>query len=222
MGSQMVFVSVVCPTYGRRQWLPMVICQFMRFDWPTKDKELVVLDDSPTSNADLFAGYEEFNVRYEHLPERVPLGQKRAMVNERAKGDIIVCMDDDDVHHPLRIRHSVAVLINAGVELVAATQLFVYYKSTGQIRIFGPYNDLHGTHGTMAYTKRYAMTHTYDLNATHAEERTFTADFTEKLAQLDPRMTILCIAHEANTFDKHKPEVIAGSRETTLKLRDFW
>lgn len=222
MGSETVQVSVVCPTFGRRAWLPMVIHQFLRFDWPKEAKELVVLDDSPTTNADLFVGYEGFNVRYEHLPERVPLGRKRAMVNQRARGNIIVCMDDDDVHHPLRIKHSVSVMMAAGVELVAATQLFVYYKSTRTIRLFGPYHDLHGTHGTMAYTKRYAMTHSYDPNATHAEERTFTADFSEKMAQLDPRLTILCIAHEANTFDKHKAEVMACSRETSLKLRDFW
>ena len=218
----MVFVSVVCPTYGRRAWLPMVLHQFLRFDWPAADKELVVLDDSPTSNADLFVGFEAFNVRYEHLPERVPIGRKRAMINERARGDVIVCMDDDDIHHPLRIRHSVDVLVNARVEIVAATQLFVFYKSTNTVRLFGPYHDLHGTHGTMAYTKRYAMTHSYDPNATHAEERTFTVDFTAKMAQLDPRLTILCIAHDANTFDKHRADVIAGSRETTLKLSDFW
>lgn len=217
-----MLVSVVCPTFNRRAWLPFVLQQFIRFDWPVKEKELLVLDDSPTSNADLFEGFEAWNVRYEHLPERVPLGRKRAMINERARGDIIVCMDDDDVHHPQRIRHSVSMLVGNGVEIVAATRLFVYFKSSKQVRLFGPYADRHGTHGTMAYTKRYAMTHSYEPNATHAEERVFTADFSENMAQLDPRLTILCISHESNTFDKNNPAVLENSQITSLTLRDFW
>lgn len=218
----MVFVSVVCPTFDRRRWLPFMLHQFLRFDWPRHLKELVVLDDSETSNADLFAGFEEYNIRYVHARPRMTIGQKRARLNGMALGDVIVCMDDDDVHHPQRLRHSVDVLRQSGASLAGSTSLYVYYQSTDVVRLFGPYHPTHGTHGTMAYTKGYASTHAYDPTVRHAEELAFTKHYTEPMAQLDPRRTILCIAHASNTFDKHQAAVIEGSRPTELTLRDFW
>ena len=218
----MVIVSVVCPTYNRRQWLPFMLFQYIHFDWPIEAKELIVLDDSDESNSDLFIGFEEYNIRYIHLLKKISIGQKRTQINELAKGDIIMCMDDDDIHHPQRIRHSVEQLLLNKVELVAATTLFVFYKSTGKIRLFGPYHETHGTHGTMAYTKKYAMTHKYDLTVSHAEERVFTENFSENLIQLNPLLTILCIAHESNTYDKSQTAVLQSSRETELTLRQFW
>jgi len=199
-----------------------MLYQYIHFDWPKHEKELIVLDDSPNSNEDLFIGFEEYNVRYTHISKKLTIGKKRTLINKMATGDIIVCMDDDDIHQPQRIKHSVERLVTMKVELVAATSLYVFYKSTGKIRLFGPYHDTHGTHGTMAYTKKYAATHTYDPSVLHAEERNFTNNFSENMAQLDPLLTILCIAHETNTYDKTQPAVLQSSRETSLLLRQFW
>ena len=213
-------VTVVCPTYNRRAFLPFMLAQFFRMDYP--NKELLVLDDSPASNADLFEGFEGRGVRYVYDAQKRTIAEKRARLNELARGEYILCMDDDDVQHPDRIRHSVAALRASGgaKALAGATLLYVYYKALDRVYVFGPYADNHGTHGTMCYTRAYAAAHGYDPARSHAEEARFTNDFTEPMAQLDPRRTILCIAHGANTFDKNT--VIQFARETTLGLRDFW
>ena len=209
-------VSVVCPTYNRRAFLPFMLGQYRRMDYP--NQELVVLDDSPASNADLFEGLTD--VRYIYDPNKCNIAQKRQRLNDLARGQYILCMDDDDVQHPERIRHSVDALQSSGRALAGATCLFVYYKDLKQVYKFGPYADFHGTHGTMCYTKAYAAAHGYDSTRTHAEEAQFTKDFTEPMAQLDPLKTILCVAHGANTFDKSS--VIQFAVPTSMTLREFW
>ena len=211
-------VTVVCPTYDRRAYLPFMLGQYLRMEYP--NKELLVLDDSPASNADLFEGFEKYRVTYVHDPVKRTIAEKRRLLNAMAKGDYILCMDDDDVQHPQRIAHSVEALRASGKQIAGATCLFVYFKATRAVRLFGPYSDNHGTHGTMCYTRQYAATHAYDPAKTHAEESAFTANFTEPMAQLDPHQTILCIAHDRNTFDKST--VIQYSREVQGTLADFW
>jgi hypothetical protein len=70
------FVSVICPTYNRRDFLPSLIHQFNYQTYPQKYMELILLDDSPESNADIIPKQE--NIKYTHLPEKLILGKKSA------------------------------------------------------------------------------------------------------------------------------------------------
>ncbi|MDO7161173.1 glycosyltransferase, partial [Acinetobacter baumannii] len=91
----------VCPTYNRREFLPYLLYMWQYQDYPAEKRELVILDDSAQSNADLIAMMVDPacpNVRYIHSEERLVLGQKRNMLNELAKGEYILCFDDDDYY----------------------------------------------------------------------------------------------------------------------------
>jgi glycosyltransferase involved in cell wall biosynthesis len=85
-------LSVVTPTFNRREFLP-----YLRrfFEWQQYEhNELVVLDDSPQPNADLFKGDDR--IRYFHSNQRINIGKKRNELNRLARGEVIVCFDDDD------------------------------------------------------------------------------------------------------------------------------
>jgi glycosyltransferase involved in cell wall biosynthesis len=100
------FVSVICPTWERRAFLPYLLYLFQYQDYPADKRELVILDDSAQSNEDLIAMMVDArvdNVRYIHSPERLDLGEKRNKLNELAKGEYIVCFDDDDYYPPNKI-----------------------------------------------------------------------------------------------------------------------
>jgi len=47
------FVSCICPTYNRAKFLPYLLHIFDIQDWPKKQRELIILDDSPSSNEDI-------------------------------------------------------------------------------------------------------------------------------------------------------------------------
>jgi glycosyltransferase involved in cell wall biosynthesis len=44
--------------------------------------------------------YKILNFRYIYKPEKKNIGAKRNTLNQEAKGDIIVAMDDDDFYFP--------------------------------------------------------------------------------------------------------------------------
>lgn len=197
------FVSVITPTYNRRKFLPILIHLYKTQTYPAHLRELVILDDSPTSNEDIIPK-DDPSIRYYYQSEKIPLGEKRNKLNELAKGDIIICFDDDDYHHPDRIKHSVYKLNQEKTDIAGCSALDIYYTDIKKIYTFGPYGRNHGTNGTFAYRKSYINKHKHDPTKNAQEEPSFTNNFTEKMASLDKDKVILCINHDSNTFDKKK------------------
>lgn len=195
------FVSVVTPTYNRRRFLPILIHQFKQQTYPAERMELIILDDSPTSNEDLISKNDK-NIRYIYEPIKMKLGEKRNKLNELAKGDIIVCFDDDDYHYPERVTHSVYKLNQDKVDIAGCTCIDIYFTDIDKIYKFGPYGRNHGTNGTFAYRRKYFENHKHDNNKNAQEEPEFTNNWTERMVNLDETKTILCISHDSNTFDK--------------------
>ena len=212
------FVSVICPTYNRRRFLPNLIQQFLYQTYPQNLMELIIVDDSPESNADIIP--ERSNIKYHHLTEKLALGKKRNYINTLVTGDIIVCFDDDDYYSPDRVRHAVTKLNSSRCLIAGSSVIHVYFKHLDKILEYGPYGRNHGTNGTMAYRKEYLLNHSYLDDATKAEEVHFTNEFSEPMVQLDPHQVMVCLAHDSNTVDK-TPYIRQG-KETGYKLHKFF
>ena len=223
------FVTVIVPTYNRRDFLPYLLHQYKYQTYPHDRMELLIIDDSPISNKDLFEKEDKkYNINYIHLKEKIKLGAKRNMLNENAKGEIIVCMDDDDWYSPRRVKHCVDKLTKSKMQIGGSTILHIYYPHIDEIRQFGPYgidisqvhNSRRSTAGPMCYTKEYTKTHKYPEDADKAEESQWTNQFSEPMVQLDPHQTMICLAHGNNTVDKIP--FIPQGKPTTLKIKDFF
>jgi glycosyltransferase involved in cell wall biosynthesis len=213
------FVSVITPTYNRREFLPILIHLYQQQTYPAHLRELVIFDDSPTSNEDLIPKQDK-SIRYIYQSIKVTLGEKRNMLNKMAKGDIIICFDDDDYHFPDRIAHSVMVL-NRDKSLIAGTTVItVYYTDRKGLHQYGPFGNNHGTNGTFAFRKEYLKTHAHDGTKHAQEEPSFTNNFSEKMSQLDPYKTIICMDHTSNTFDK-KRLLQQENKKFDKKLKDL-
>jgi glycosyltransferase involved in cell wall biosynthesis len=212
------FVSVICPTYNRKKFLPYLIHQFNYQTYPQESMELIILDDSTESNNDLIP--EQENIKYIYSNEKILLGKKRNMLNNMAKGNIIVCFDDDDYYSPERVEYSVSMLSNTQVLIAGCTIINVYYTKQKHFLTFGPYHQNHATNGTFAYKREYLINHHYEDDKTMAEELFFTNSFSEPLLQLDPRKIIICLAHQSNTVDKDK--FINVGKQQDIGLENFF
>jgi glycosyltransferase involved in cell wall biosynthesis len=195
------FVSVITPTYNRRKFLPILIHLYQQQTYPKDLRELIILDDSPTTNEDLIPKNDK-SIKYYYEPIKTTLGEKRNKLNKLATGDVIICFDDDDYHFPERISHSVTKMNGEKTNLSGATVINVYYTHIKELYQYGPFGNNHGTNGTFAFRKSYLANHEHDPTKNAQEEPSFTNNFTEKLAQLEPLKTIICISHDCNTFDK--------------------
>ena len=132
----------------------------------------------------------------------IKLGELRNIGNKTCKGDITVCMDDDDYYPKNRVEHAVEKLMSSDILIAGCSQLLLFdynlnklYQSTG-------YGKYHSTNACMAWKKEYLNTNSHDSSKTHAEEQSFTKNFTEKLIQLEPFSTIIASSHNLNTFNK--------------------
>lgn len=196
-------VSVITPTYNRRLFLPILIHLYQQQTYPKSLLELIILDDSIEPNEDLIPKNDK-TIRYYYQKEKITLGEKRNRLNKLAQGDVIICFDDDDYHFPERISHSIQRMNSEKTLIAGSSKIIVYYSDIKELHQYGPFSNSHGTNGTFAYRKEYIKQHQHDSTKNAQEEPSFTNDFSEKMAQLDPEKTIICLSHLTNTFDKKK------------------
>lgn len=215
-----MLVSVCTITFNRRAFIPNMIRCFQHQDYQG-EMEWIILDDGTDSIEDLVSGIPQ--VKYVRLGTKLPIGKKRNMSHELAKGDILVYMDDDDYYPPTRISHAVESLCNSEALCAGSSIIHVYFDHIQKIMEFGPYGPNHATAGTFAM-KRELLTQTaYDDTSLMAEEKHFLKNYTIPMVQLDPKKTILVVSHLHNTFDKKKLLINPSSKvqETELQLSHF-
>ncbi|MDD8209597.1 glycosyltransferase [Escherichia coli] len=218
------FVSVVTPTWNRGAFLPYLLYMYRYQDYPADRRELIILDDSPQSHQHIIDRLtngtpEAFNIRYIHHPEKLPLGKKRNMLNELARGEYILCMDDDDYYPADKISYTIAMMQKHRALISGSDQIPIWYSHINRIfqsRSFGPHNILNGT---FCYHRNYLKKHRYDDDCNLGEEKRFTDNFSVNPLQLPGERTILCISHSHNTFDKDF--ILGASTPVNAALTDI-
>ena len=78
-------ISCVMPTRNRRRFVRQALAYFRRQDY--LERELIIVDDGEEDLADL-VGLEE-NIHYLRLPQRAPLGLKRNLACQQARGRLM-------------------------------------------------------------------------------------------------------------------------------------
>ena len=216
-------VSVITPTKDRRPFIPQLLRVFDSQDWP--HLELVILDDGRDPVGDLVSGHPR--VRYETLSPRAPIGTKRNLLCELAKGEFIVHIDDDDFHPADRVSRAVARLEESGADVVGSSRYAFYDIESGGIHVTPTIGKKHAAAGTMAYRRSYWEAHRWAPDP-HTEERQFLQNFVAKLAQLEaePWEIMLAISHGENTLPKNtsmpKAPVTLEQIIADPVMRDFY
>jgi glycosyltransferase involved in cell wall biosynthesis len=194
------FISVCTPTFNRRPFIPAIIKCFENQTYPKDKMEWIIIDDGTDKIEDLVAHLPY--VKYFKYDEKMTLGKKRNISNEKATGDIIVYMDDDDYYPPDRVKHAVDTLRNSKALCAGSSAMFIYYKHINKMYQFGPYGPNHSTAATFAF-KKELLNHTkFDEESSVAEERKFLKEYTIPFVQLESKKSILVFSHNHNSFDK--------------------
>lgn len=219
-------VSILTATYNRREYLPSLIAMVRAQTYDLRKCEWVIMDDSPESNADLFqelAASNTVSVQYYHYQgERLAIGAKRNMLNDRARGEYLITFDDDDFHMPERISHSVMMLDKYKADFGGCSGINMYFSDDETVWEYKFQAHGHFTNGTAIYRKSYLTEHRYKDDAKYAEEAGFTNNYEKAIVQLNPLKTILVKCHPGNTVDKRFMRLFSPDMKATrLKLRDF-
>lgn len=217
------FVSICMPTFNRRPFIPIIIKCFENQTYPKDKIEWIIVDDGTDKIEDLVSHIPQ--VKYFKYDEKMSLGKKRNITNEKARGDIIIYMDDDDYYPPERISHAVTTLQKNPKALCAGSStMYMYFKHIDKMYEFGPYGPNHATAATFAFRKELLQQTRFDETACVAEEKKFLKNYTIPFVQLDPLKSILVFSHNHNSFDKkvlleQMPNPFI--KDTHLKPSDF-
>jgi glycosyltransferase involved in cell wall biosynthesis len=130
------------------------------------------------------------------------LVKKRNITNEKATGDIIVYMDDDDYYPPERVSHAVERLRDSKALCAGSSAMFIFFKHIDKMYQFGPYGPNHATAATFAFKRELLSKTKFNETSSVAEEKAFLKDYTIPFVQLDSKKTILVVSHNHNSFDK--------------------
>ena len=146
------FVSICMPTFNRRPFIPIIIECFNNQTYPKDKMEWIIVDDGTDKIEDLVKHIPQ--VKYFKYDKKMTLGVKRNLINEKASGDIIVYMDDDDYYPAERVSHAVETLRKNPKALCAgSSEMFIYFKHIQKMYKFGPYGPNHATAATFAFRR---------------------------------------------------------------------
>jgi hypothetical protein len=132
------------------------------------------------------------------------LSDLRNIGNNKCKGDIIVCMDDDDYYPPERVSSVVDSFDNSKFLIAGCTDIYMYEYFMGKLYKFKGFNERHSTNNCMAFKKEYLLNHKHESGLDMAEEKSFTNNFTEPMIQLNSKKCIIVSSHNYNTFNKRE------------------
>jgi glycosyltransferase involved in cell wall biosynthesis len=121
------FVSCIMPTADRHKFVPHAIRYFLRQDYP--NRELVIIDDGNEDIAEIIP--IDPRIRYFRLTQKQPVGTKRNLACEEARGELIAHWDDDDWISPRRLSYQVAALIRSEAEVCGLRRMLFYQMATG-------------------------------------------------------------------------------------------
>lgn len=217
------FVSICTPTFNRRPFIPIIIACIENQTYPKDMFEWIIIDDGTDKIEDLVIHLPY--VKYFKYDEKMTIGKKRNLSNEKARGDILVYMDDDDYYPPERIRHAVDRLNGSKAALCAGSSaMHIYFKHINKMYQFGPYGLNHATAATFAFKRELLSKTQFDEHSAVAEEKKFLQNYTIPFVQLDSDKSILVFSHNHNSFDKKellKQMPNAHVHETALLPKDL-
>ena len=138
------------------------------------------------------------------------LSDLRNKGNMKCKGDIIVCMDDDDYYPRERVEDAVYKLGKSKCLIAGCSDIFIYDYYLETLYKSKALGNNHSTNNCMAFKRDYLLTNAHEPGLTNAEEKSFTKGFTEPMVQLNSKKCIVVSSHNRNTFNK-RPLFINGS-----------
>jgi glycosyltransferase involved in cell wall biosynthesis len=197
-------VSCIMPTYNRRRFVPQAIKYFLQQDYP--NRELIVVDDGTQPAGDLIP--QNPSIRYTRLPTKQSIGAKRNLACHTARGDIIVCWDDDDWYAPHRISYQVTPLLHGKADVTGfdkslllslPTRQFWAYTSQLHTRLF--VQGIVG--GTLAFWKKLWNQGARFPNASLAEDATFLQILLRRGARLERLANagmFIYVRHDSNSW----------------------
>ena len=195
-------VTIVTPTYNRRNMFSLAIKNFLDFNYPKKKLKWIIIDDSNDCGIEDLIDKNDKRIEYVDLRElkkRVTIGQKRNIGANMAKTEYILHMDDDDYYPPESILARVKLLIKYKdrIGCVGCSEIGTYniIDDTSSMASDGP---MSLSEASMAYTKNFWEEQGFDRFVKKGEYASFIQNRFDKIMDIPYSFVIYAISHGNN------------------------
>tara|TARA_B100000780_G_scaffold276552_2_gene245361 strand:+ start:1790 stop:3229 length:1440 start_codon:yes stop_codon:yes gene_type:complete len=222
------FVSILTPTFNRRNMFPIAIRNFYNFDYPPEKLQWVIVDDSTdkTQSVKDLIPPNDSRIKYIQLDTWIPsMGEKRNICVHHADHEIILHMDDDDYYTPQSIYARVAILLKyhkQGIRLVGSSQIGVYdiLDNSSNIATDGEFSL---SEGTMGYFKSFWEEKGFNKDDTSSEYMSFMEGRFQNIMDIPYSYIMIAFKHGHNTVVKKTKQSIINkvTKENHNFIDDF-
>ena len=202
------FVSVVTPTYNRHHIIDIAVFNWKNFVYPSDKIEWIILDDSPRDSIKMFKKKipkDDQRIKYYTCKKIDTIGKKRNKVNELAKGEIIVHMDDDDYYPPDSIINRVRALFTYSKQCVGSSSINCInlldntcFKTGGGLKD----NTIITGEASLCYYKKFWEEKRYNEDVKNEECKEFLEDRIKDYIDLHSAFVMIAITHSKNMSDR--------------------
>ena len=206
-------VSILMPTYNRRDFLPLILINVVNMDYPTNKLELVIYDDHPTnplfindSEIDQVRRQTNISIKYIYDKSRhLTIGSKRNRLVKASSYNICINMDDDDLYFPSYIRYSVDTLLDNKAGLVGSPEmLFTYPNDNYKISGIKCREKRQIHEASMCFKKKYWRNMSGFNNTSLGEGTKMIQGNENNCFFTEIHKCMICICHNDNTYSKEQ------------------
>ena len=202
-------VSVLTPTYNRKQFTELCIFNLKNQEYPLEKLEWFILDDSdkPYSKDELKHiqdSIKPIKLKYVYEKVKQEIGTKRNKLVKHASYKTVIMMDDDDIYQPNYVKNSIDTMIEKNVKCVGSNQMIFYHQSKPDQRLTiircQAKRQIH--EATLCFTKKY-FNSMQGFKKNSQGEGVGLIDYNDKnVANIPIDDLMVCVAHKWQTLSK--------------------
>ncbi len=228
--SDLPYVSIITPTYCRKEFFSFAVRNFYRFDYPSEKLEWVIADDTPldTPSDEMITGIIPGDKRIKYIRcdvangGKLKIGHKRNVCISCTTYDYIVHMDDDDYYPPCSIKSRIKLLLaNPDKSCVGSTKVGIHdiIKNASAITYENDISDnlTRLNEATLAYKKEFWFNRKFNEKVPFTEGYFFIKGRYDELIDMPYQFVILALMHKTNLTREFRKFVTEGNKSNDDK-----
>ena len=210
---ELPYISICTPTYNRNNFIPLMLSNLAKMDYPKHKLEWIIDDDgtdkfikSPEDLKQVKKVIAPIQLKYFWYPKKRTIGVKRNNMVKKATHKIIACMDTDDMYMSTYLKRSLDKMREEGASLVGSNQMiFIYPHNNFKITAIACESKRQIHEASMLFTKKHfnAMGG-FGNNCQGEGSRMVDGMSGNRVALTQITDCLICIAHKGNTVDKEQ------------------
>ena len=204
------FVSIITPTYNRRNFYKLTVGNFMNINYPKDKLEWIVVDDGTDKVKDIFENTPELKndprIKYFELDEKKPIGFKRNYCIEKASYEYIACFDDDDYYPPNSLQIRMLELMKSKKDCITCSAIgcFDINKYVSMINVPPhrlPFSE-RISEASLCFKKSFWETQKFKDDSLYSEAKEFLSGREIQTHEISWEGVLVALLHNRNTSDK--------------------